>query len=238
MGNVLDALELRRRLAAARLYLVFTPEIVTGGDPLAALEAALPHVDLVQVRPKAPEPGLDPLRPATKPATSDARAVHEWTLKVLERCEKSRSEALVLVNDRVDVARTLLERGVAGVHVGQDDTPPRVARELLGSAALIGLSTHSAAQVVLALDEPVDYLGFGPVRATATKGYARGLGSEAAWIASQAATIPVFPIGGIGLAEAADLAEIGRAAVSSAILNAADPAAAAQALRAALTALD
>jgi thiamine-phosphate diphosphorylase len=140
---VLDALELRRRLAAARLYLVFTPEIVANGAPLAALEAALPHVDLVQVRPKPPESGLDPLRPPLAPATSDARAVHEWTLKVLELCERTRSEALVIVNDRVDVARGLLERGVAGVHVGQDDTPPRVARELLGTDALIGLSTHS-----------------------------------------------------------------------------------------------
>jgi thiamine-phosphate diphosphorylase len=234
VGSVLDALELRRRLGAARLYLVFTPEIVASGDPLAALEAALPHVDLVQVRPKPPERGLDPARPALKPAVSDARAVHEWTLKVLELRELTRSQALVIVNDRVDVARCLLERGVAGVHVGQDDTPPRVARELLGTDPLVGLSTHSSAQVVLALEEPVDYLGFGPVRATATKGYERGLGAEAAWIVSQAATVPVFPIGGIGLAEAADLAEVGRAALSSAILNAPDPAAAARALRAAL----
>ena len=224
---MLDAIELRRRLASARLYLVFTPEIVVDGDPLAALEAALPHVDLVQVRPKSPQA-----------AASEARATYEWTLRVLELCERLGSEALVIVNDRVDVARGLLERGVAGVHVGQDDTPPRVARELLGSAALLGLSTHSPTQVVLALDEPVDYLGFGPVHATATKGYGRGLGPEAAWIASQAATLPVFPIGGIGLAEAAELAEVGRAAVSSAILNSTDPAATAQALRAVLTALD
>lgn len=231
---MLDALELRRRLADARLYLVFTPEIVTAGDALAVLEAALPHVDLVQVRPKPPEVGLDPARPALKPATSDARVVHEWTLKVLELCKLKRSEALVIVNDRVDVARSLLERGVAGVHVGQEDTPPRIARELLGTSALVGLSTHTSAQVVAALDEPVDYLGFGPVRATATKGYERGLGAEKAWIASLAATVPVFPIGGIGLAEAAELAEVGRAAVSSAILNAPDPAAAALALRDAL----
>ena len=47
---------------------------------------------------------------------------------------------LVIANDRVDVARTLLARGLAGVHLGQDDTPPRVARELLGCEALIGLS--------------------------------------------------------------------------------------------------
>ncbi len=223
-----DAIELRRRLAVARLYLVFTPGLVTGRDPLEVLEAALPFVDLVQVRPKSA--GLD--------ARSDARETLEWTERVLALVERSGCESLVIVNDRVDVARTLLERGVAGVHLGADDTPPRVARELLGTDALVGLSTHTAAQVIAACDEPVDYLGFGPIHATATKGYARGLGPEAAWVASQAVSVPVFPIGGIGLAQAADLAEIGRAAVSSAILCAPDPAAAARALRESLAALE
>lgn len=224
---MLDAQELRRRLKAARLYLVFTPGLVADRDPLAVLGAALPHVDLVQVRPKA----------AGLAAQSDARETLEWTERVLALMESQRSEALVIVNDRVDVARTLLERGVAGVHLGAEDTPPKVARELLGSAALIGLSTHSPAQVIAALDEPVDYLGFGPIHESATKGYARGLGAEAAWLASMAASVPVFPIGGIGLAQAADLAEVGRAAVSSAILTARDPAAAARALRESLALL-
>ena len=223
-----DAIELRRRLAAARLYLVFTPGLVTDRDPLEVLAAALPFVDLVQVRPTSS--GLD--------ARSDARETLEWTERVLAVVERSGCEALVIVNDRVDVARTLLERGVAGVHLGTDDAPPRVARELLGTEALVGLSTHTAAQVIAACDEPLDYLGFGPIHATATKGYARGLGPEAAWVASQAVPVPVFPIGGIGLAQAADLAEIGRAAVSSAILCAPDPAAAARALRESLAALD
>jgi thiamine monophosphate synthase len=61
------------------------------------------------------------------------------------------------------------------------------------------------AQVGAALEEPVDYLGFGPIGASATKGYERGYGSEVAWVASQASTLPLFPIGGIGLAEAAEL---------------------------------
>ena len=223
-----DPHDLRRRLAAARLYLIFTPSLVADRDPLAVLAAALPHVDLVQVRP--PGAGLA--------ARSDAREVLEWTERVLALVERERSEALVIVNDRVDVARTLLERGIAGVHLGTDDTPPQVAREVLGSAALIGLSTHSSAQVIAALDEPVDYLGFGPIHATATKGYARGLGPQAAWLASMVTGVPVFPIGGIGLAQVADLAEVGRAAVSSAILTARDPAAAARALRESLTLLE
>jgi thiamine-phosphate diphosphorylase len=236
---VLDASELRRRLGLARLYLVYTPSLVRHGDPLEALESVLPWIDLVQVRVKPADRGLDPARPARELAVTDARALFEECERVLERVRaKGHERVLVLANDRVDVARCLIERGLAGVHVGQDDAPPRVARELLGPAALIGFSTHSPAQVATATDEPVDYLGFGPLRATATKGYERGLGLESAWIAAQAAHVPVFPIGGIGLAEAQDLVEVGRAAVSSAILAAADPARAARALREALRADD
>jgi thiamine-phosphate diphosphorylase len=227
----------RLRLSNARLYLIFTPGLVSARDPLAVLEAALPFVDIVQVRPKAPESGLDPARPNASGAQTNASELFDWCVRVLERVASVQAEhVLVLANDRVDVARSLLGRGLAGVHVGQEDTPPRVARELLGPEALIGLSTHSPAQVAAAWGEPVDYLGFGPLRATATKGYERGLGAEAAWIASQASAVPVFPIGGIGLAEAADLAEVGRAAVGSAILCASDPAAAARALREVLSA--
>ena len=63
----------------------------------------------------------------------------------------------------------------------------------------------------------------------------RGLGGEAAWIAAQASALPVFPIGGIELANVSELEGAGRAAVSSAILAAADPARAARELRGALS---
>jgi len=221
---------LRDRLRAARLYLLFSPAACGGRDPLEVLEAALPHVDLVQVRIKELAARTEPTR-----ATSEARATFEWTEKVLELVAlHAELEVPVLVDDRADVARSLLERGCAGVHLGQDDAPPRWTRELLGPEPLIGLSTHSIAQVAAALDEPVDYLGFGPIHATSTKGYARGLGGETGWIASQASALPVFPIGCIELANVSELESIGRAAVSSAILAAADPARAARELRMAL----
>lgn len=214
----------RARLGAARLYLLFTPHLCTGRDALEVLEALLPEVDLVQVRVKAPGA-----------ARSEALETFAWTERVLERCARLGERAPpVLVNDRVDVARALLERGCAGVHLGQDDAPPRVARELLGDGALIGLSTHDAGQVARALEEPLDYLGFGPVHATATKGYGGGLGSEAAWIASQASHLPLFPIGGIDARNAGELEDVGRAAVGSALLAAGDPARAARELRALL----
>ena len=242
---LLSGAERRRLLARARLMLVFTPELCAseGDDPLRILERALRPdggvdgangpVDVVQVRPK-PLPGAgDGHTGMHTGVQTGARATFEWTRRVLEL--RGDRELLVLVNDRVDVARALQGEGCDGVHLGQDDAPPAGARALLGEGALIGLSTPDPRQVVLAGEEPVDYLGVGPVFATATKGYARGLGPERAWIADSATHLPVFPIGGIDLANAGELDRIGRAAVSSSVLKAEDPAAAARQLRAMLT---
>ena len=204
--------------------LVFTPQLCPKeSDPLDVLERALAHVDVIQVRVKDPELGV-----------SAARALHDWTSRVLELVERRASDALVLVNDRIYVAGVLQGRGVAGVHLGEEDAPPELARELLGAEALIGFSTHSMADVARAEELPVDYLGFGPIHATATKGYSEGRGSEAAWIAARASSHPVFPIGGITVTNAAELAPVGRAAVASAILAAADPARRAAEIRALL----
>lgn len=210
-----------RTLAGARLMLVFTPAACGERDPADALERALPAVDVVQVRVKPAGAGPSP-----------ARETLEWTRRALALCEcLGRAAPLVIVNDRVDVAEALADEGCAGVHLGQGDTPPTGARELLGANALIGLSTHDARQVVRSQELPVDYLGFGPIHPTRTKGYGRGLGSEAAWIASEACALPLFPIGGIDAQNAGELAPVGRAAVSSAILAAADPERAAEAIR-------
>jgi len=225
MSPALDPAELRGRLGEARLMLVFTPGLARGADPLQVLDAVLEHVDVVQVRPKALA-GAGPCA---------ARETYELALAVLDLVAgRAGARPLVVVDDRVDVAAALASRGVAGVHLGQDDLEPGAARALLGDAPLIGLSTHDAAQVAASELQPVDYLGFGPVFATSTKGYARGLGAERAWVADQASSRPLFPIGGIDATSAGELALVGRAAVGAAILSAEDPAAAARALRALL----
>lgn len=228
----------RERLHAARVCLILTPQAAPGRDVLAALDALAEHVDLVQVRPKAPDARPDALRGGAPWLRTSARETCELALAALDVVARLGERApLVLVNDRVDVARALAERGVAGVHLGQDDTPPAVARALLGPEALIGFSTHSLAQVASAQDEPIDYLGFGPVWASATKGYERGLGPERAWIAQQGSAAPVFAIGGISVERADELASefvAARVAVSSALLDSDDPRAAALRLRAAL----
>ena len=121
--------------------------------------------------------------------------------------------ASVIVNDRLDLARLA---GAAGAHVGQADIHPAHARQILGPAAMLGVSTHTLAQVEAARLEPVSYIAVGPVFATSTKatGYEpRGLGflREAAQLASPT---PVVAIGGITLARAPSVLETGAAAVA------------------------
>jgi thiamine-phosphate pyrophosphorylase len=76
-----------------------------------------------------------------------------------------RAGATLIVNDRADIAKLL----GAGVHLGQDDLAPTDARGLLGDGALIGYSSHHAAQLREAAAEPVDYVALGPIFGTSSK---------------------------------------------------------------------
>ena len=77
-----------------------------------------------------------------------------------------RAGAVVIVNDRADIARL---SGADGVHVGQDDLSPAAARALVGAAAIVGLSTHTRAQIDVAIGAAVDYIAVGPVFSTVAK---------------------------------------------------------------------
>ena len=92
-----------------------------------------------------------------------SRAFFDSARGVARLCREA--GATLMVNDRADFA-LLLE---AGLHVGQDDLPPRDARRLMGAEAAIGFSSHNAAQLCAAGGEPVDYVALGPVFATASK---------------------------------------------------------------------
>ncbi|HEX8457500.1 MAG TPA: thiamine phosphate synthase [Pyrinomonadaceae bacterium] len=72
----------------------------------------------------------------------------------------------LIVNDRADIALAL---GADGVHLGQDDLDPAVARRLLGERFIIGYSTHTVAQAIQAARQPVDYIALGPIFPTQTK---------------------------------------------------------------------
>jgi thiamine-phosphate diphosphorylase len=134
--------------------------------------------------------------------------------------------ALCLVNDRADVA---VAAGAGGVHVGQEDLAPADVRLVAGTGLVVGLSTHSAAQLEAAFALPIDYVAVGPVFGTGTKdtGYAPvglALVRHAAALAAPTG-VPVVAIGGITLATAADVLAAGAAAVAviSDLLVAADP---------------
>lgn len=137
----------------------------------------------------------------------------------------------LLINDRVDVA---LAADADGVHVGQDDMRPADVRALIGPDKILGLSVTGEAETRAAAGQPVDYLGAGPVFATATKkdaGAPQGIAGLRTMLAL--ATVPVVAIGGIGPANAAAVMAAGAdgVAVVSAICSAPDPASAAATLR-------
>ncbi len=163
------------RLAGRRLYLC------TGDRPdLADFLAACIRggVDLVQLRDKELE-----ARPLLRRA--------ELALSVC-----AAAGVPFVLNDRPDLA---LACGADGVHVGQDDAPPALARRILGPDAIVGLSTHAPAEWEAAAAEPVDYLSVGPVNATPTKpgrpgtglGYLEhvtGTGRDIPWFVTGGAT--------------------------------------------------
>lgn len=135
-----------------------------------------------------------------------------------------------LVNDRPDLA---VAAGADGVHVGQDDCPPQVARRIMGPDALVGLSTHKPEELAEAASEPVDYVSAGPVTPTPTKPGRPGVGLGYITHAVSSAGRPVFVTGGVAPDTVPAIAAAGatRFVVVRWLTEAADPLAAARALR-------
>ena len=136
----------------------------------------------------------------------------------------------LIINDRLQVA---LESGAAGLHVGQSDGTPAQMRAALGPDRILGLSIETADQMQQIPPGTVDYIGAGPIFATATKpDHAAPMGMAGLQQIVQLASGPVVAIGGIGLSDVAALRATGAAgmAVVSAIAGAENPQAAAAAL--------
>jgi len=123
--------------------------------------------------------------------------------------------ALVIVNDRADMARL---SGADGVHVGQDDLSPSDVRRVVGDRAIVGLSTHTIDQMTDAVRQPVSYVAIGPVFGSVTKatGYdAVGLDTvRAAAACAREASLPLVAIGGITLETAASVLQAGATSVA------------------------
>jgi len=125
--------------------------------------------------------------------------------------------ATVVVNDRADVAKLA---GADGVHVGQEDLDPAAARRILGGAAVIGISTHSAGQVRAAAKMAVDYVAVGPIFGTTTKETGRRevgttfVGEAVSILRDAGVVTPIVAIGGITLERAPDVIRAGAASVA------------------------
>ena len=113
----------------------------------------------------------------------------EEARSVAELCRQS--GALFIVNDRIDLA---LAVDADGVHLGQDDLPTDVARQLIGADRLLGRSTHNLDQVRQANAEACDYLGLGPVNSTAVKPDRQAIGTTLVGDATALSERPVFAI--------------------------------------------
>lgn len=197
----------RERLASARLYLV------CDARPREWLAAAVRGgVDLVQLRDKSlDDDGL----------IEAARAFRDLGVPFV-------------LNDRPDLVEAC---GADGVHVGQDDDPPALARAAVGPDRIVGRSTHAPAQAEAAdADRDVDYLAVGPVHQTPTKPGRPAAGLGYVEYAARTVGKPWFAIGGLDAANLDEAVARGarRVVVVRAITEADDPEAAARALLARL----
>ncbi len=132
------------------------------------------------------------------------------------------SETLFVVNDRPDIA---LLSDADCLHIGQSDLPPVEARKLVGDM-LLGLSTHNLDQVQAANDEPVDYIGFGPIYVTNSKEIPDPVvGPDLLGQAHKVARHPIVGIGGLDLTRINNLDKTAcnNVAVIRAVTEADDP---------------
>ncbi|MBS7804565.1 thiamine phosphate synthase [Rhizobiales bacterium TNE-4] len=135
----------------------------------------------------------------------------------------------LIVNDRVDVA---IATGAHGLHIGQGDGDVATIRQIMPQGMILGLSIETDAQAHR-IPAGVDYIGAGPIRATATKpDHAHPIGFEGLAQITATARLPTYAIGGLGHGDAAATKAAGAIgmAVVSAVTRAPDPIAATRAL--------
>lgn len=205
----LDPATPQGRLAGRRLYLC-TPDRPDLADFVRRCIDG--GVDVVQLRDKH----------------LDAKPLLERAAVVRDACRDA--GVPFVLNDRPDLA---LEVAADGVHVGQDDAPARLARRILGAAAIVGLSTHAPDELDRSATEPVDYVSTGPVAPTPTKPGRPGTGLGFLTYAAEHAPRPSFVTGGVTPETLPGMLEAGarRFVVVRYLTEAGDPAAAAAALR-------
>jgi thiamine-phosphate pyrophosphorylase len=189
-------------LEQAQLYLVTSP---------------IPH--LLEMVEAALQAGLSLVQYRSKDADDIVKLSQAY--KLCQLCHTY--GALFIVNDRLDLA---LAVNADGVHLGQQDLPVGLARQILGNHKIIGKSTTNAQEMAQAIAAGADYIGVGPVYETPTKEGKAAVGLEYVRYAAANATIPWFAIGGINQNNVIEVLKAGanRIAVVRAIMEAEQPA--------------
>ncbi|MFT5206533.1 MAG: thiamine-phosphate pyrophosphorylase [Candidatus Omnitrophota bacterium] len=170
-------LKRKRLLNKARLYVIISPDPKRTKSVFdIAAEALDGGADIIQLRDKSS-------------ARSD---ITRQAVELKSICDSY--EALLAINDYPAVA---LEAGADIVHIGQDDMSVSLAKKIVGPECLIGKSTHSIDQALLAVREEADYIGYGPIYSTPTKPDYPHVGLEKLKDICAQIRIPYFAIGGI-----------------------------------------
>jgi thiamine-phosphate pyrophosphorylase len=220
-----DVYTLEKRLMAA-----VAARSGLGGALLYVLVGGLPTLgDLTWIVEEAIAGGADVIQYREKGLTDRVILQRAREVRILT----AQAGVRFIMNDRPDLARLA---SADGVHLGQDDVSVRDARRVVGPNALIGVSTHEPAQLEAAIRDGANYLGVGPVFASETKEFGAFAGLDYVRHAAEATNLPWFAIGGIGESNLDQVLDAGasRVAVSSAVVRAERPRAAAAGLKARL----
>ena len=183
------------RLAIPRLYAIIDPA-QTGGRSIEEICESLlaAGVRLIQYRDKL----------------SSTRSVFEAATRLVALAKQAGGR--LILNDRADIA---LASGAGGVHVGQDDLAPDLARQVIGRDLWLGVSTHNPGQLHDADATTADYVAIGPVFQTSSKANPDPVvGLEGIRIARKATAKPLVAIGGITAGNARDVIEAGADSVA------------------------
>lgn len=194
----------KHRLERVNLYWLLNPSDCIRSLENGITEAAAGGVGAVQLRDKGA---------SDRELLTTAHQIRKWT---------SRAGILFIVNDRPDLARLT---NADGVHLGQDDLPVKEARRILGTQAIVGVSTHSLEQARAAVDAGADYIGVGPCFASSTKSFESHVGTELVRRVASEIRIPLFAIGGINESNVAQIRAAGgnRVAVGAVLGKTEDP---------------
>jgi len=195
------------RLQRAAFYGIFDLAYAKAEDAESVCKQMLEGgVDIIQLRAKGKAP--------------------EEVLALAKRMKPviAASNGIFIVNDNPEIAR---KAGADGVHIGQDDMSVAAARQLLVPGQLVGKSTHSLEQAQATAVEMPDYIGVGPLYATATKPDYTPVGLDLIGQVNAdptVAEVPRFCIGGVNLERLPEIIGAGaeRIVIVSALLQASD----------------